>query len=204
MSDATPPPPPPPRWKVPVQCPHCSARIDQDAQSRVEQPTCGYCRTPLPVEAIPQPAMPPGMQVQVPGLDGWLGGLVQGSMTAAFAQQQAISQQWMQQMSQMPGMANLPSTPMGYGAPPTSHGIRDGLPARAVIAGWQDMGVNMGNGAMLMLHLDVHLDGQAPYRAVVTTTVPPAHNAKIVKGGPLAVTVDRVTPTLVGVDWDQP
>ena len=207
-----PPPPPPPggapqgpmRWTVPIQCPHCSGRVDQAVQGRADQPMCTFCRQALPAEAIAAPAMPPGMQVNVPGLDGWLGGLVQGSMTAAMAQQQAMGQQWMNQMAQMPGMQNLPNTPMGYAPPSGTHNIRDGVPARAVIAGWQDMGVNMGTGAMLMLQLDVYLEGQQPYRVTVSGPVPPDANNRIVQGGNLAVTVDRVTPTIVGVDWNLP
>ena len=216
MSKKPPPPPPPPppgsptnaqgpvRWNVPVQCPHCSARVDQAAQGRANQPMCTFCNTALPAEAVAPPPMPPGMQVNVPGLDGWLGGLVQGSMTAAFAAQQQMGQAMLSQMSQQPGMEHLATTPMQYTPPPSTHNIRDGHAARAVIAGWQDMGANMGSGAMLMLHLDIHQEGQAPYRVVVNGTVPPDANHRIVQGGQLAVTVDRHAPTVVGVDWHLP
>ena len=40
------------RWRVPTQCPHCGAPVDQAVESLLDQPMCRFCNQPLPAEPL--------------------------------------------------------------------------------------------------------------------------------------------------------
>ena len=110
----------PPRWKVPEQCSFCGARVEQAVQSRADQPTCTFCNEPLPCEALPPPAPAPT------GFEGLMGGIVQGAMNNAMAQQQAMAQQWMNQISQ-PGALAAMNNPFQTGGGIRFHPVKGRL-----------------------------------------------------------------------------
>ncbi|MEZ5142437.1 MAG: hypothetical protein R2726_07945 [Acidimicrobiales bacterium] len=173
----------PPRWRVPDQCPHCGARVEQAVQSRADQPACKFCNEPLPCEALPPPAPAPT------GFEGLMGGIVQGAMNNAMAQQQAMAQQWMDRMSQ-PGALAAMSDPFQHG--------------RGTVKTAKDLGSDTAEGHLYLVDLDVALPGWHPYTASVSTAVPSDAAGKLSPGTQVAVRVHPGSPQDVKVDWRAP
>jgi hypothetical protein len=183
-----PPPPPdpmqqPPRWKVPTDCANCGAKVDQALQSRADQPRCRFCNEPLPCEALPPPAAP------LTGFESLMGGLVQSAMGSAMAQQQQMSEQWMQNLSQ-PGALAAMSDPFVHG--------------RATVADFKDLGSETNEGRLFLVTLDVRLPAGNPYRASVSSAVPQDVGYKLQPGTEVAIRVLMSAKEDVKVDWRSP
>jgi len=173
----------PPRWKVPEQCSFCGARVEQAVQSRADQPTCTFCNEPLPCEALPPPAPAPT------GFEGLMGGIVQGAMNNAMAQQQAMAQQWMNQISQ-PGALAAMNNPFQTG--------------RGTVKGAKDLGSDVPDGHLYLVDLDIQLPGWHTYTASVSTPVPPDAANKLAVGTQVSIKVHPSSPNDVKVDWRAP
>lgn len=173
----------PPRWRVPEQCAHCGARVEQAVQSRADQPRCTFCNEPLPCEALPPPPPTPT------GFEGLMGGIVAGAMNNAMAQQQQMAQQWMNQISQ-PGALAAMNNPFQNG--------------RATVKAVKDLGSDTAEGHLYLVDVEARLPGWHPYEAQVSTAVPPDAAGKLSIGSEVAIRVHPGSPQDVKIDWRAP
>lgn len=180
-----PPPEPtgPPRWRVPEQCANCGALVEQAIQSRADQPQCRFCSEPLPCEALPPPAPPPT------ALQGMMGGFVQSAMDSAMAQQQQMSQQWMNQLSQ-PGALAAMNDPYIRG--------------RGTVTAFQDLAAETPEGRLYLVSLDVRVAGGVPFSTQVSTPVPQDAWGKLAPGVEVAIRSSPINQGDVKVDWRDP
>lgn len=118
-----------------------------------------------------------------------MGGLVQNAMNSAMAQQQQMSEQWMQNLSQ-PGALAAMNDPFVHG--------------RATVAEYRDLGSETAAGRLYLVTLDVRLPGGNPYRASVSSAVPPDAGSKLQPGTEVAVRVLMSARDDVKVDWRAP
>lgn len=181
------PPPDPmqraPMWQVGTDCDNCGAKVDQALQSRMDRPTCQFCKQPLPCTALPPP--PPPMS----GFDAMLGGIVNNAMSSAMAQQQQMANQWMQQLSQ-PGALAAMNDPFVHG--------------RGTVRDVKDLGSDTNEGHLFLVTLDVQTAGGNPYSATVSSAVPPDAQHKLAVGTQVAIRVLMSARDDVKVDWRSP
>lgn len=203
-NEPVPPPQPPPApkpilWKgFPEICGHCGARVDQAEAATAERPMCRFCESPLPCEPVPQAQ--PNPMMDIPGLGGPLGALVNNAMNAAMQQSAAMGAAQMQYMAQQGafspgGMAMSP-----VAAVEAKAYLRNaGVPTHGSLLNWTDLGVDATAGRVHDVSVEVHPSGAAPYAATTKTIVPP--HVQLSQGMPLNLKVDRNNPGQVLIEW---
>ena len=82
--------------------------------------------------------------------------------------------------------------------------LESGTPGRATITGFTDTGLLVNFNPQVVLDLQVTVDGQAPYAAQLSTSVPQVYLSRLQTGGSIGVRVDPVDPSEpqhLAIDW---
>jgi hypothetical protein len=151
-----------PKWQVPEDCPNCGARVDQATACHEDNPLCGFCHAPIPVqpyESHNMSGVAAGLgQVAAQQADPSLGGTARIIATGSPVQTQLVA------VTPMPGVRN---------------------------AGGQDvtgltLNVTPPNGAPYQVLMGLHVPPEAEHLLVPGATLP----GKALPAHPEAVAID--------------
>lgn len=79
--------------------------------------------------------------------------------------------------------------------------LTTGTPGKATIKNLTDTGTLVNFNPQVVLDLEVAVEGQAPYAAQLTTSVPQVYLARLQPGGSIGVKVDAADPSSIALDW---
>ena len=157
-----------PKWQVPEDCPNCGARVDQATACHEDNPLCGFCHAPIPVqpyESHNMSGVAAGLgQVAAQQADPSLGGTARIIATGSPVQTQLVA------VTPMPGVRN---------------------------AGGQDvtgltLNVTPPNGAPYQVLMGLHVPPEAEHLLVPGATLP----GKALPAHPEAVAIDATSTAL--------
>lgn len=82
--------------------------------------------------------------------------------------------------------------------------LTSGTPGRATIKNFTDTGTIVNFNPQVVLDLEIAIEGQDPYAAQLTPSVPQIYLGKLTPGANIGVRVDPADPSSLAIDWAQP
>ena len=76
-----------------------------------------------------------------------------------------------------------------------------GTPGKATIKSFTDTGTLVNFNPQVVLDLSVAVDGQTPYDAQLSTSVPQVYLSRLQAGSSVGVRVDPGDPSSIAIDW---
>ena len=188
-----------PLWMdIPEICDQCGARVDQAEACCAPRPACRFCDAPLPCKPIPVPEQPQPM-FGMPAASGPFAGIINSAMAASMQQANAFF------APGGPAQMYAANAAMSGGATvfdSKAYLRTSGVPGRAKLTNWQDMGINTGTGHVMNLSLDVTHANGGTYPVSTKSEVPSNVAPTLASGMPVNVRVDQADPYTVLVVWD--
>jgi hypothetical protein len=169
-----------PKWVVPVECPNCGARVEQAVASMEDNPHCGFCHEPLPVQPYQQ-------QFSL----AMFGGDNQALLTEALSAMTSATTS---------GAVELPAEKLEKAAAI----LRDGEPVGVTLVSSMSVpGVTYAGGLdMTALVLQVTPPSGTGYQINVGSHVPDQAKRLLVAGAALPAKALAGQPHAVAIDWD--